>query len=183
MSEGRGETTKTTEPEEAEAEAEPGEAEAVAEEQGDEPEGDEPERGEEEERGGSGILGRTVGAILGVGPSREAGEADENAEEPGDRVAAGEPEKEASAGENSDEAKEERADEPATATAADHGDRIDLNRASFEELRDVGFSVTQATRVITYRERQDGFSSIDDLADVPGMPRTFLREVKGKLTV
>jgi DNA uptake protein ComE-like DNA-binding protein len=37
--------------------------------------------------------------------------------------------------------------------------------------------------VITYRERQDGFRSIDDLADVPGMPRTFLREVKGKLTV
>ncbi len=179
MSEGRGEATTTTEPEEAL----PAEAEAVAEEQGGESEGNESERGKEEERGGSGILGRTVGAILGVGPAREADEAEEDAEDPGGRVAAGEPEKEASAGENSDEAKEEPADVPEAAPAADDGDRIDLNRASFEELRDVGFSVTQATRVITYRERQDGFRSIDDLADVPGMPRTFLSEVKGKLTV
>ena len=105
----------------------------------DESEADKPERGEEEERGGSGILGRTVGAILGVGTAREADEAGEDAEEPGDRIAAGEPAKEASVGENSDEAKEEPADEPETALAADAGDRIDLNRASFEQLRESAF--------------------------------------------
>jgi DNA uptake protein ComE-like DNA-binding protein len=43
--------------------------------------------------------------------------------------------------------------------------------------------VTQATRVITYRERQDGFDSLDDLGAVPGMPRQFLREVSPKLTL
>jgi competence ComEA-like helix-hairpin-helix protein len=92
---------------------------------------------------GGGILGRTVGAILGVGPGREAPEAE--------------------------------AEAPA--------DRINLNTASFEELRDLGFSVTQATRVITYREREKGFKSVDDLADVPGMPPDLLGEVKDKLTL
>ena len=43
--------------------------------------------------------------------------------------------------------------------------------------------MTQATRVITYRERQDGFDSVDDLDGVPGMPGTFLAEVKKKLTL
>jgi competence ComEA-like helix-hairpin-helix protein len=78
---------------------------------------------------------------------------------------------------------DEPADQPETVSPTDAGDRIDLNSATFEDLRDVGFSVTQATRVITYRERQSGFSSLDDLADVPGMPRTFLSEIKDKLTV
>ena len=57
-----------------------------------------------------------------------------------------------------------------------------LNSATFEQLRHVGFSVTQATRVLTYRERQ-GFESLDDLADLAGMPDDFLREVEGKLTL
>jgi DNA uptake protein ComE-like DNA-binding protein len=37
--------------------------------------------------------------------------------------------------------------------------------------------------VITYREREDGFSSLDDLDHVPGMARPFLKEVKSKLTL
>src|SRR5262249_21485477 len=110
----------------------------------------EPEPKEGEEKGG-GILGRTVGAILGVGAADEKG-ADENGEEEKAEVGKG--------------------DEP------EESDLIELNRASFEQLRDLGFSVTQATRVITYRERQDGFSSLDDLDDVPGMPRPFLKDVK-----
>ena len=112
----------------------------------------------EAEKGG--ILGRTVGAILGVGPGREE-EAEVEEEKPGE---AEEP---------------EEAAEP----QVDAGDRTNLNNATFEQLRDIGFSVTQATRVITYRERQKGFKSLDDLADVPGMPGRFLREVKGKLTL
>jgi competence ComEA-like helix-hairpin-helix protein len=67
--------------------------------------------------------------------------------------------------------------------AAEAGNRLNLNRATFEQLRDIGFSVTQATRVITYRDRQEGFESVDDLAHVPGMPGEFLRDVEEKLTV
>jgi DNA uptake protein ComE-like DNA-binding protein len=62
-------------------------------------------------------------------------------------------------------------------------DRVNLNTAGFEELRELGFSVTQATRVITFRERQKGFNSLDELADVPGMPQELLGEVSEKLTL
>ncbi|MSO42116.1 MAG: hypothetical protein EXQ70_09550 [Solirubrobacterales bacterium] len=63
------------------------------------------------------------------------------------------------------------------------GETINLNGATFEQLREAGFSVTQATRVITYRERQSGFKSVDDLDAVPGMPRSFLRNAKRRLTL
>ena len=68
---------------------------------------------------------------------------------------------------------------------ADDGDEetVDLNKATFEQLRDIGCSVTQATRLLTYRERQGGFDSIDDLKDVPGMPEEFLTSVRSKLRV
>jgi competence ComEA-like helix-hairpin-helix protein len=61
------------------------------------------------------------------------------------------------------------------------GDRLDLNSASLEELRDVGMSVTQANRVLAYRERLGGYESVDDLDAVPGLPRPFLSGLKAKL--
>jgi DNA uptake protein ComE-like DNA-binding protein len=44
-------------------------------------------------------------------------------------------------------------------------------------------SVTQANRVIAYRERLDGYGSLDDLDTVPGFPRAFLADVKKKMVV
>ena len=132
-----------------------------------------PSRGAEDE-GGSGILGRTVGAILGTGGDREAertGEGEEPQPHP-------EPEVEEPAPVEPVQQVAEATYEP---EAAPGNDRINLNEATFEELRDLGFSVTQATRVLTYRERENGFSSLDKLDDVPGMSGSFLREVKPKL--
>jgi DNA uptake protein ComE-like DNA-binding protein len=60
---------------------------------------------------------------------------------------------------------------------------IDVNEATFEQLRQLGMSVTQATRVIAYRERQGGLDSIDDIDGVPGFDKPFLAEVKGRLEV
>jgi hypothetical protein len=60
-------------------------------------------------------------------------------------------------------------------------DAIELNGATFEQLRDLGFSVTQATRVITNREGRGGFASLDDLDGIPGIPRDFLDDVKARL--
>jgi DNA uptake protein ComE-like DNA-binding protein len=132
----------------------------------------------EDEKGG--ILGRTVGAILGVGAGQE--EREEGVDEPeSDEPDVLQPQAEepTEASEEPEPAEEETPAEP----QIDEADKINLNRATFEQLRDVGFSVTQATRVLTYRERQDGFASVDDLANVPGMPRQFLREVKPNLTL
>ena len=44
-------------------------------------------------------------------------------------------------------------------------------------------SVTQANRVIAYRERLGGYGSLDDLDSVPGFPPGFLAEVKSRVEV
>ena len=118
-----------------------------------------------EDKGGPGLLGR----ILGVGgdheEKQEPEEPEANARAP---EGTAEPEPESPAAEPSP------APEPA-------GEGLDLNKATFEDLRELGFSVTQATRVITYRDRQSGFDSLEDLEGVPGMPREFLREIEPRL--
>lgn len=47
---------------------------------------------------------------------------------------------------------------------------VDLNAVSYEELLALDLSNTQARRLIAYRERAGGFSSVDDLDEVPGFP-------------
>jgi len=72
---------------------------------------------------------------------------------------------------------------PSGAQPSENGDQLDLNRATFEDLRDLGFSVTQATRVISYREENQGFDSVSDLGEVPGVPRELLDSVESRLRV
>jgi len=67
------------------------------------------------------------------------------------------------------------------ARAAQEGGSISLNRASFDELRSAGFSVTQTGRLLAYRERSGGFRSIDELDSIPGFPKEFLDSVKHRL--
>ena len=59
---------------------------------------------------------------------------------------------------------------------------LDANKATFEQLRDLGMSVTQATRVIAYRERANGFKTVDDMDTIPGFTKDKLNELKKKLT-
>jgi DNA uptake protein ComE-like DNA-binding protein len=49
---------------------------------------------------------------------------------------------------------------------------------SFEELRGQGLSVTQATRLLAHRERAGRFNSIDEIDDVPGLPRELAEDLK-----
>jgi DNA uptake protein ComE-like DNA-binding protein len=60
---------------------------------------------------------------------------------------------------------------------------VNLSDASFEDLRSLGMSVTQAKRVLDYRDRLGGFDSIDDLDFVPGFPKSFLDQVKANVTL
>src|SRR5207247_5209452 len=60
---------------------------------------------------------------------------------------------------------------------------MQLSSASFDDLRGLGMSVTQAKRVINYREKIGGFSSVDDLDEVPGFPKGFLADMKEKVRV
>jgi DNA uptake protein ComE-like DNA-binding protein len=58
---------------------------------------------------------------------------------------------------------------------------VSLRSATFEELRGLGMSVTQARRVLHYRDER-GLESVAGLAEVPGIPREFRAELEKKLT-
>ena len=55
---------------------------------------------------------------------------------------------------------------------------LSLSEASFDELRDLGMSVTQAKRVIRYREENDGYRDVSELDRIPGFPKMFLEHMK-----
>ncbi len=62
-------------------------------------------------------------------------------------------------------------------------DTINLNSATFEELREAGLSVTQATRILAYRERFGGYNSVEDLEKVPGFPADLIDSLRGRITI
>jgi DNA uptake protein ComE-like DNA-binding protein len=55
---------------------------------------------------------------------------------------------------------------------------LDLNTATFEQLREVGLSLTQTARLIAYREARDGFESVEELAEVPGFSGDALGDLR-----
>lgn len=59
---------------------------------------------------------------------------------------------------------------------------VSLSNADFDELRQLGMSVTQARRVIRYCDEHGGFSTVDELSQVPGFSRVFVRGVIDRLT-
>lgn len=61
--------------------------------------------------------------------------------------------------------------------------RLNLQSASFEDLRRLGMSATQALRVLNHREKLGGFDSLDDLDQVPGFPKAFRDKLKERLWV
>jgi len=60
---------------------------------------------------------------------------------------------------------------------------VSLNQATFEQLRGLGLSVTQATRILAYRERFGGYSSLDDLDRVPGFSPEKIESMRSRFTV
>lgn len=60
---------------------------------------------------------------------------------------------------------------------------LNLNTATFEELREAELSVTQATRILAYRERFGGYAAIEDLSKVPGFPADAIESLRGRFTV
>ena len=57
---------------------------------------------------------------------------------------------------------------------------ISLASVGFDDLRGMGLSVTQAKRVIRYRDER-GITHPDELDQVPGFPKNFLDDLKTKL--
>jgi DNA uptake protein ComE-like DNA-binding protein len=58
---------------------------------------------------------------------------------------------------------------------------LPLNEATFEELRGLGLSVTQSARVIAYRDVRGGFESLDELDEIPGLPKETRADLRQRL--
>jgi hypothetical protein len=58
-----------------------------------------------------------------------------------------------------------------------------VHSPSFEQLRELGLSVTQSARVIAYRETRGGFDSLDEPDEIPGLPRETRVTLKGLLSI
>ncbi len=58
---------------------------------------------------------------------------------------------------------------------------VSLSASEFEDLRQLGLSMTQAKRVISYRDANGGFRTVDELDDLPGFPRQLLGELKQRV--
>ena len=67
--------------------------------------------------------------------------------------------------------------------SAPAGDKLNLNQATYDQLRRLKLSVTQTGRVLAYRDRLGGFKSLDELDEIVGFPRDVLVELKQKLTL
>lgn len=59
--------------------------------------------------------------------------------------------------------------------------RIDVNRIGFEQLRELGLSVTQAARVLARRDARGEYSSLDQLDDLLDIPRELIDRLKRSL--
>jgi DNA uptake protein ComE-like DNA-binding protein len=80
-------------------------------------------------------------------------------------------------------APEPEPEQPAPAASAPSGGGVSLNSASYDQLRELGLSVTQTGRVLSHRERTGGFKSLDELDQIPGFPRTFLDDLKTRISL
>ena len=72
---------------------------------------------------------------------------------------------------------------PAPSSAPGGEGTLNLNQATYDDLRGLKLSVTQTGRVLDRRETLGGFKSLDQLDDIAGFPRDLLVELKRKLTL
>ncbi|HET6469307.1 MAG TPA: helix-hairpin-helix domain-containing protein, partial [Geminicoccaceae bacterium] len=62
-------------------------------------------------------------------------------------------------------------------------EKVNLNRASQDELVEAGLRAASAEAVIKRREQQGRFRSVDELTEVPGIGEATLHELRPRLTV
>ncbi|CAN5497015.1 hypothetical protein BH10ACT11_BH10ACT11_01460 [soil metagenome] len=73
--------------------------------------------------------------------------------------------------------------EQSESVAVTTGPTVNVNTASYEDLRGLGLSVTQTGRMLAFRERTGGFGSVAELESVPGLPSELIGELKPRLSV
>ena len=73
---------------------------------------------------------------------------------------------------------------PAEFQRADLPEPLDINQASFSELRALpGIGPTLAERILRYRWAHGPFRSVEELRNVPGIGPRLLEKLRDKITV
>jgi DNA uptake protein ComE-like DNA-binding protein len=60
---------------------------------------------------------------------------------------------------------------------------VDLNAATFDQLRGLGLSITQTSRLISHREMAGGFTQVDELDEIRGLPRATVADLRSHVRV
>ncbi len=62
-------------------------------------------------------------------------------------------------------------------------EKVNINSATEEELKDVGFNTSQAANMITYRNENGAFHALEDILKVKGIGEATFNKVKDKITI
>lgn len=61
--------------------------------------------------------------------------------------------------------------------------KVNINRASYEDLLDIGFKSNQAKSLISYRQQNGDFKCIEDIQDVTGIGDSTYIKLRDLLTI
>ncbi len=60
-------------------------------------------------------------------------------------------------------------------------EKVNINEAEEDELKEVGFNTTQAANLVTYREENGDFYVLEDIMEVKGIGEATFEKVKDKI--
>ena len=72
---------------------------------------------------------------------------------------------------------------PLMATAENTDGKINLNKATLEQLMAIGLDKKVSQRIIDYRNENDEFVDIEELLDIDGIDAATLRQIKEKIYI
>ncbi len=70
------------------------------------------------------------------------------------------------------------AEQPSETTA-----KLNINKVSFEQLREIGLSVTEAARLLASRDARGAFKSLDELNDLQGFAKELVATLRRRLSL
>lgn len=59
--------------------------------------------------------------------------------------------------------------------------KFDINRMTTDDFRSIGLSDSAAKSIVDYRDQHDGFKSVDELSQVPGVSPQMIAPLRDKL--
>jgi DNA uptake protein ComE-like DNA-binding protein len=68
-------------------------------------------------------------------------------------------------------------------TTRSKSSKLDLNAATFDQLRGLGLSITQTSRLIAHREMAGGFDGVGELDEIKGLSRETIAQLRSRVRV